>query len=146
MLKTARIVHIRMYIFAKNWTAGIMVFSIFISDLQIGVRGRLWVRVSSSEHAHFERFRACSEHKTRTRSRPRTAIWRSLLACRAQTQSVHIPVVPNMVKERFSNKASSKYFCSSEKTWPKKNVLAGIKSTCRYIYIYIYIFNNYSLR
>ena len=25
-------------------------------DLQIGVRGRLWVRVLSSEHAHFEKF------------------------------------------------------------------------------------------
>ena len=28
-----------------------------ISDLQIGVRGRLRIRVSSSEHAHFESFR-----------------------------------------------------------------------------------------
>ena len=28
-----------------------------ISDLQIGVRGRLRVRVLSSEHAHFENFR-----------------------------------------------------------------------------------------
>ena len=27
------------------------------SDLQIGVRGRLRVRVLSSEHAHFEKFR-----------------------------------------------------------------------------------------
>ena len=31
--------------------------SIIISDLQIGVRGRLRVRVSSSEHPHFENFR-----------------------------------------------------------------------------------------
>ena len=29
----------------------------FISDLQIEVRGRLRVRVLSSEHAHFENFR-----------------------------------------------------------------------------------------
>ena len=29
----------------------------FISNLQIGVRGRLRVRVLSSEHAHFENFR-----------------------------------------------------------------------------------------
>ena len=28
-----------------------------ISDLQIGVRGRLRARVLSSEHAHFENFR-----------------------------------------------------------------------------------------
>ena len=28
-----------------------------IGDLQIGVRGRLRVRVLSSEHAHFENFR-----------------------------------------------------------------------------------------
>ena len=31
-----------------------------ISDLQIGVRGRLRVRVESSEHAHFEIFRPLS--------------------------------------------------------------------------------------
>ena len=31
-------------------------YSINISDLQIGVRGRLRVRVLSSEHAHFENF------------------------------------------------------------------------------------------
>ena len=45
---------------------------------QIGVRERLRVRVLSSEHAHFDIFRlpnlACSVRKTRTRSRPPTAI------------------------------------------------------------------------
>ena len=35
--------------------------------------------------------------------------------------SVHIPAVPNMVKERVSNKVSWKHFCSSaEKKWPTK--------------------------
>ena len=71
-----------------------------ISDLQIGVRGRLRVRVLSSEHAHFEKFspakpkaraqygkrvlvvvlvlqsegRYCSMRKSRTRSRSRPRI------------------------------------------------------------------------
>ena len=37
--------------------------------------------------------------------------------------SVHIPVVPNMVKKRVSNKANGKHFCSSEKKGPTKTVL-----------------------
>ena len=38
--------------------------------------------------------------------------------------SVHIPAVPNMVKESISNKASRKHFCSSEeKKQPTKAVL-----------------------
>ena len=43
---------------SRNVTPGLKAFSYgnltLISDLQIGVRGRLRVRVSSSEHAHFE--------------------------------------------------------------------------------------------
>ena len=37
--------------------------------------------------------------------------------------SVHKPVVPNMVKERVSNKASEKHVYSSEKKWSTKAVL-----------------------
>ena len=36
--------------------------------------------------------------------------------------SVHIPAVPNMVKESVSNKASGKHFCSSEKNCLTKAV------------------------
>ena len=45
----------------------------FTSDLQIGVRRRR-VRVSSSEHAHFDSFRRSNLKRVLTRSRPRTAI------------------------------------------------------------------------
>ena len=34
--------------------------------------------------------------------------------------SVHIPAVPNMVKEHVSNKANWKHFCTSEKKRPTK--------------------------
>ena len=55
------------------------IFHRFTSDLQIGVRGRRRVRVSSSEHAHFDSLRRSNLKRvlimeTRTRSRPRTAI------------------------------------------------------------------------
>ena len=39
--------------------------------------------------------------------------------------SVHIPAVPNMVKERVSNNASWKQFCSSEKKMAYKSRFAG---------------------
>ena len=40
--------------------------------------------------------------------------------------SVHIPALPNMVKERVSNKASWKHFCSSDKNGRQKLFWTGI--------------------
>ena len=61
--------------------------SMFISDLQIAVRVRLRVRVFHTKHAVWRRFGgrkfskcACSELKTRTRSRPCFPILRSLMS------------------------------------------------------------------
>lgn len=54
--------------------------------------------------------------------------FQAFLLARRKEVSVHVPTVTIMVKERFSNKASWKHFCSAEKKWPKKVVLGWNKT------------------
>ena len=42
---------------------------VYISDLQIALRGRLRVQVLSSEHAHFENFRSLNLMRVRAQYR-----------------------------------------------------------------------------
>ena len=55
--------------------------------------------------------------------------------------SVHTSVYPVMVKERVSNKASWKHFCSSEKKWPTKTVLDQNKINMEELLILEFLIN-----